>query len=51
MPINPGGGDLRKAVNIRGIMIKCVCWQLGICFRQNHLFINNLNVHVLLLVQ
>lgn len=46
----PGGEDLGKSVSTMGIMIKCVCWQLGICFRQHHLFINNPSVRVLLLM-
>lgn len=47
----PGGGDLRKALSIRSIMMKPVSWQMGISFRQHHLFINNPSVHVLQPVQ
>lgn len=49
--MNLGGRDLIKTVNIRVIMIKCVCWQLDMCFGQHYLFINNPSVHILPLVQ
>lgn len=49
--MNPGGRDLIKAVNIRVVIIKCICWQLGICFGQDCLFINNPSLHIPPLVQ